>query len=187
MGDTELFLINKLSTFRDASFFPIDKNSSNVFPRPNTCGDQIGWITSDSTTLDSQKATRMCFDSVPSTFNYNVSGQNNSTFENYKSVYCKRQELPGQIQYYLNPTFSTPFFEPMFPKNTLGKKTTYLDPMNKQSTEFKRFTVQPTINNECEISEFRDEQNHREDMLSNILMSRNRFEYTPIYFNTLSK
>jgi hypothetical protein len=189
----EPFLINNLDYLKDDTFLPVNKLKSIG----QTCGDKsnVGWISNDSTTLDAQKAVRMCLDSVPmnsyikdywSIYDKNFNGNR------YKSLYYFREDLPGQIQYYVDPEMTNPFFPPLFPKNTKALGAIYVDPMNNAQYDFRRATGgcgprQPLNCNDCEIAEFRDLQEHREDMLANIMRSRNRREYESIQFNFMTR
>jgi hypothetical protein len=180
----EPFLINDLDYLKDDTFLPVLK------PR-EMCGAGVGWISKDSTTLDAQKATRMCLDTVPKNsyikdywsiydkdFNGNL----------YKSVYYYREDLPGQIQYYVDPEMTNPFFPPLFPPNTKTLGAIYIDPMNNLQYDFRRSNgscgpTQPLDCSDCGIAEFRDSQGHREDILAAIMRPRNRREYEPVHFN----
>lgn len=204
----EPFLINDLNYLKDDGFLPINKMKS-VGMICNTglcdggqkigrvCADKsnIGWISKDSTTLDAQKAVRMCLDSVPMNSyikDYWAIYDKNSDINRYKSVYYFREDLPGQIQYYVDPEMTNPFFPPLFPKNTKALGAVYVDPMNNTHYDFRRSTgvcgpQQPIDCNDCEIAEFRDLQGHREDMLANIMRPRNRREYEPVHFNFMTR
>lgn len=186
------FLINDLSYLKDDAFLPINKLKS-VGP---ACGDSsnapssIGWISKDSTTLDVQKAVRMCLDSVPmnsSIKDYWGIYDKSSDINRYKSVYYHREDLPGQIQYYVDPEMTNPFFPPLFPKSTRTFGAVYIDPMNNTHYDFRRATKQPLDCDDCGIAEFRDLQSHREDMLANIMRPRNRREYEPVHFNFMTR
>jgi hypothetical protein len=189
----EPFLINNLNYLKDDTFLPIDKLKS-VGP---ICRDKsnIGWISNDSTTLDAQRAVRMCLDSVPMNSyikDYWGIYDKNSDINRYKSVYYFREDLPGQIQYYIDPEMTNPFFSPLFPKNTKALGAIYIDPMNNAQYDFRRSTgscgpQQPLDCNDCGIAEFRDGQGHREDMLASIMRPRNRREYEPIHFNFMTR
>jgi hypothetical protein len=192
-ASNEPFLINDLTYLKDDSFLPIDKKKSI-----NTSGcnwNNIGWISKDSTTLDAQKAVRMCLDSVPMNSyikDFWAIYDKNSDINRYKSVYYFREDLPGQIQYYVDPEMTNPFFSPLFPKNTKALGAIYIDPMNNTHYDFRRSTgvcgpQQPLNCDDCGIAEFRDLQNHREDMLANIMRPRNRREYEPIHFNFMTR
>jgi hypothetical protein len=116
----------------------------------------------------------------------------NSDINRYKSIYYYREDLPGQIQYYIDPEMTNPFFSPLFPKNTKALGAVYIDPMNNTHYDFRRSNgscgeKQPLNCNDCEIAEFRDLQEHREDMLANIMRTRNRREYEPIHFNFMTR
>jgi len=182
------FLINDLTYLKDDTFVPVDKQKSNLI----LCGDKsnIGWISKDRTTLDAQAATRMCLDSVPmnsyirdywSIYDKNFDGNR------YKSIHYFREDLPGQIQYYVDPEMTNPFFEPLFPKNVKAFGAIYIDPMNNHHYDFRRATNQPLNCDDCEIAEFRDGQSHREDITANIMRPRNRREYEPIHFNFMTR
>lgn len=193
----EPFFINNLDYLKDGSFLPIDKSKSllepscsKVLPKSN-----IGWISSDATTLDAQKAVRMCLDSAPMNSyikDYWTIYDKNFNGNKYKSLYYYREDLPGQIQYYVDPQMTNPFFPPLFPKNTKALGAIYIDPMNNAHYDFRRATggcglQQPLDCTDCEISEFRDLQGHREDILANIMRPRNRREYEPIQFNFMTR
>lgn len=187
------FLLNDLSYLKDDDFLPVDKSKSIG----KICRDKsnIGWISKDSTTLDAQKASRMCLDSVPANSkidDYWVIYDKNSIANRYKSLYYFREDLPGQIQYYVDPEMTNPFFLPLFPENTKALGAVYVDPMNNVQYDFRRSTGvcgprQPLNCNDCGIPEFRDQQEHREDMLANIMRPRNRREYEPVYFNFMTR
>jgi hypothetical protein len=180
------FLINDLSYLKDDAFLPINKLKS-VGP---DCAEPLAWISKDSTTLDAQKAVRMCLDSVPMNSyikDYWGIYDNNSDINRYKSVYYHREDLPGQIQYYVDPEMTNPFFPPLFPKSTRTFGAVYIDPMNNTHYDFRRATTQPLDCDDCGIAEFRDLQSHREDMLANIMRSRNRREYEPVHFNFMTR
>ena len=161
------------------------------------CADKsnIGWIAKDSTRLDVQKAVGLCLDSVPMNSyikDYWGIYDKNSDINRYKSVYYFREDLPGQIQYHIDPEMTNPFFSPLFPKNTKALGAVYIDPMNNTHYDFRRSTgacgpQQPLDCNDCEIAEFRDGQGHREDMLANIMRKRNRVEYEPVHFNFMTR
>jgi hypothetical protein len=184
------FLLNDLSYLKDHNFLPVDKLKSIGNCK---CHDQsnICWISKDSTTLDSQRSTRFCLDSVPANSkvdDYWAIYDKNSISNRYKSLYYSYEDLPGQRQYYVDPGMSSPFFPPLFPKNTKALGAIYIDPMNNIQHDFRRSIgvcgpKQPLDCNDCDIPEFRDSQEHREDMLSNIMRVRNRREYEPVYFN----
>lgn len=180
------FYINDLTYLKDDRFTPIDKKRS-IGKMCNT--SNIGWISKDSTTLDAQKAVRMCLDSVPMTSQvndyWNIYSKD-SDINRYKSVYYFREDLPGQIQYYVDLEMTNPFFNPLFPKNTKAQGSVYIDPMNNAHYDFRRLK-QPLNCNDCGIPEFRDLQEHREDILSNIMRPRNRKEYEPVYFNFIPR
>lgn len=207
-ASSEPFLINDLNYLKDDSFLPIDKLKSigqncntglcaNGKTLGRVCNDRsnIGWISKDSTTLDAQKAVRMCLDSVPmNSYQKDMWSiyDKNSDINRYKSVYYYREDLPGQIQYYIDPEMTNPFFSPLFPKNTEAVGAVYIDPMNNTHYDFRRSNgscgeKQPLNCNDCEIAEFRDLQEHREDMLANIMRTRNRREYEPIHFNFMTR
>lgn len=186
----EPLLLNNLNYLKDDTFLPIDKSKSVGV----TCSTKsnIGWISNDSTTLDSQRAVRMCLDSVPMNSyikNYWDIYDKNSDILRYKSVYYAIEDLPGQKQYYVDPEMTNPFFPPLFPKNTKAFGAVYIDPMNNAQYDFRRPTgscaSQPPL--ECGIVEFRDQQEHREDALANIMRTRNRREYEPIHFNFMTR
>ena len=182
------FLINDLSYLKDDTFLPINKLKSVGL----VCGDSsIGWISKDSTTLDAQKAVRMCLDSVPANSyikDYWGIYDKSSDINRYKSVYYHREDLPGQIQYYVDPEMTNPFFPPLFPKNTRAFGAVYIDPMNNAHYDFRRAAKQQPLNcDDCGISEFRDLQSHREDLLANIMRPRNRREYEPVHFNFMTR
>jgi hypothetical protein len=129
----------------------------------------------------------MCLDSVPATSqirDYWSIYDDKFNGNKYKSIHYFVEDLPGQIQYYVNPEMTDPFFSPLFPTNTKAVGAVYVDPMNRRHYDFRRIPP-PTDSNRlrCESKEFRDSQNHREDMLSNIMRSRNKIEYEPVYFN----
>jgi hypothetical protein len=200
------FLINDLSYLKDDTFLPVNKLKS-LPPMPQSgiaasmrpkgisvgpsCDDSnIGWISKDSTTLDAQKAVRMCLDSVPMNSyieDYWGIYDKTSDINRYKSVYYNREDLPGQIQYYVDPEMTNPFFQPLFPKNPRAFGAIYIDPMNNVHYDFRRATKQPLDCDDCGITEFRDLQNHREDMLANIMRPRNRREYEPVHFNFMTR
>ena len=207
-ASSEPFLINDLNYLKDDSFLPIDKLKSigqncntglcaNGKTLRRVCNDRsnIGWISKDSTTLDAQKAVRMCLDSVPiNSYQKDMWSiyDKNSDINRYKSIYYYREDLPGQIQYYIDPEMTNPFFSPLFPKNTKALGAVYIDPMNNTHYDFRRSNgscgeKQPLNCNDCEIAEFRDLQEHREDMLANIMRTRNRREYEPIHFNFMTR
>lgn len=207
-ASSEPFLINDLNYLKDDSFLPIDKLKSigqncntglcaNGKTLRRVCNDRsnIGWISKDSTTLDAQKAVRMCLDSVPmNSYQKDMWSiyDKNSDINRYKSIYYYREDLPGQIQYYIDPEMTKPFFSPLFPKNTEALGAVYIDPMNNTHYDFRRSNgscgeKQPLNCNDCEIAEFRDLQEHREDMLANIMRTRNRREYEPIHFNFMTR
>jgi len=182
----EPFLINDLNYLKDDAFLPIDKQKSGM----RGCRSNIGWITKDATTLDAQKAVRMCLDSAPNNSyikDYWAIYDKNSDINRYKSVYYFREDLPGQIQYYVDPEMTNPFFAELFPRNTRAFGAIYIDPMNNTHYDFRRSTKQPLDCNECGIAEVRDLQGHREDMLANIMRTRNRREYEPIHFNFMTR
>lgn len=204
----EPFLINDLTYLKDDGFLPIDKLKSvgrlcttSLCPSGQqvgqVCNDKsnIGWISKDSTTLDAQKAVRMCLDSAPMNSyikDYWGIYDKNSDINRYKSVYYFREDLPGQIQYYIDLEMTNPFFPPLFPPNTKALGAVYVDPMNNTHYDFRRSTgtcgpQQPLNCDDCEIAEFRDLQFHREDMLANIMRPRNRREYEPIHFNFMTR
>lgn len=190
------FLINNLTYLKDDGFLPIDKLKSIG----RICNDTkewevnknegVGWISKDSTTLDAQKAVRMCLDSVPMNSyirDYWAIYDKNSDINRYKSVYYFREDLPGQIQYYVDPEMTNPFFPPVFPKNTKTLGAVYIDPMNNTHYDFRRSVQQPLNCDDCGIAEFRDLQGHREDILANIMRLRNKKEYEPIHFNFMTR
>lgn len=185
------FLINDLNYLNDGAFLPIDKMKSVGCIAPkNNKNSNIGWISQDSTTLDAQRAIRMCLDSVPMNSkinNYLDIYDKNSDINRYKSVYYYREDLPGQIQYYIDPEMTNPFFSPLFPKNSKSFGAVYIDPMNNAHYDFRRAVQQPLDCNDCGIAEFRDLQNHREDLLSHIMRPRNRKEYEPVHFNFMTR
>jgi len=195
----EPLLINNLSYLKDGSFLPVDKKKSigKTCPKTNTplYSSNVGWISQDSTTLDAQKAVRMCLDSAPMTSHqkdYWDIYDKNFNGNRYKSIYYFREELPGQIQYYVDPEMTNPFFSPLFPKNTKALGAIYIDPMNNSHYDFRRSTgscgpQQPLDCDDCGIAEFRDIQGHREDILANIMRPRNRREYEPVQFNFMSR
>lgn len=207
-ASSQPFLINDLNYLKDDSFLPIDKlksigqncnlkqcSSGQTFSRVCDNKSNIGWISKDSTTLDAQKAVRMCLDSVPMNSyqkDYWAIYDKNSDINRYKSVYYYREDLPGQIQYYIDPEMTNPFFSPLFPKNTRALGSVYIDPMNNTHYDFRRSNgscgpKQPLDCNDCEIAEFRDLQEHREDILANIMRPRNRREYEPVHFNFMTR
>lgn len=211
-------LINDLSYLKDDTFLPINKLKSvgleivpDRHPKAQSperrawydsiacrrsgedgsggIGD-IGWISKDSTTLDAQKAVRMCLDSVPMNSyikDYWDIYDKSSDINRYKSVYYRREDLPGQIQYYVDPEMTNPFFPPLFPKSTRTFGAIYIDPMNNAHYDFRRATKQPLDCDDCGIAEFRDLQSHREDILANIMRPRNRREYEPVHFNFMTR
>ena len=207
-ASNEPFLLNNLNYLKDDTFLPIDKLKS-IGQNCNTslcangktfgqvCNDRsnIGWISKDSTTLDAQKAVRMCLDSVPmNSYRKDLWSiyDKNSDINRYKSVYYYREDLPGQIQYYIDPEMTNPFFSPLFPKNTKALGAVYIDPMNNTHYDFRRSNgscgeKQPLNCTDCEIPEIRDIQEHREDMLANIMRTRNRREYEPVHFNFMTR
>jgi len=189
----EPFLINDLSYLKDDTFIPIDKKKSIG----KICGDKsnIGWISNDRTTLDAQASSRMCLDSVPMNSYINDYWKiydKNFDGNRYKSVYYFREDLPGQIQYYVDPEMINPFFPPLFPKNVKALGAVYIDPMNNSHYDFRRAIggcgpQQPLNCDDCGIAEFRDIQSHREDILANIMRPRNRREYEPVHFNFMTR
>jgi hypothetical protein len=208
-GVGEPFLINDLTYLKDDTFLSIDKLKS-VGQICNVCGggqvsgggqkmgrvcsdkSNVGWISKDSTTLDAQRAVRMCLDSVPMNSyikDYWAIYDQNSDINRYKSLYYFREDLPGQIQYYVDPEMTNPFFPPLFPKNTKALGAIYIDPMNNTHYDFRRapLSQQPLDCDDCGIGEFRDLQGHREDMLANIMRPRNRREYEPVHFNFMTR
>lgn len=182
------FLINDLTYLKDDTFVPVDKQKSIG----RICGyeSNIGWISKDRTTLDAPATSRMCLDSVPMNSyirDYWTIYDKNFDGNRYKSIHYFREDLPGQIQYYADPEMTNPFFQPLFPKNTRAFGAVYIDPMNNVQYDFRRATNQPLNCDDCEIAEFRDGQSHREDMTANIMRTRNRREYEPIYFNFMTR
>ena len=187
LGDP--FLINDLSYLKDDMFLPIDKLKSLG---GKLCSDKshVGWISRDSTTLDAQKAVRMCLDTVPAnSYIKDFWGiySEHSDVNRYKSVYYHREDLPGQIQYYVDPEMTNPFFMPLFPQNTRAFAAVYVDPMNNTQYDFRRSVKQPLDCDDCGIAEFRDLQNHREDLLASNMRSRNRRDYEPVHFNFMTR
>jgi hypothetical protein len=181
-GKGKPLLINNLNYLKDDSFLPVLKNNSSC----SADTQKIGWISKDSTTLDAQKAIRMCLDSVPMNSyqkDYWAIYDKESDNNRYKSVYYNRENLPGQIQYYVDPEMTNPFFPPLFNENTQSTGSVYIDPMGSTHYDFRRNIVQPLDCSDCGITEIRELQFHREDMLSNIMRSRNKREYEPVYFN----
>lgn len=207
-AEGEPLLINNLNYLKDDSFLPINKMKSvGQICNTDVCaGSQklgrncanksnIGWIAQDATRLDAQKAVGLCLDSVPMNSyikDYWAIYDKNSDINRYKSIYYFREDLPGQIQYYIDPEMTNPFFPPLFPKNTRALGAVYVDPMNNTHYDFRRSTgscgpQQPLDCDDCEIAEFRDGQGHREDMLANIMRKRNRVEYEPVHFNFMAR
>lgn len=195
----EPFLINDLNYLKDDGFLPVrplssagskKKEDRNCEPKARRGGDNVGWISKDSTTLDAQKAVRMCLDSVPMNSyikDYWGIYDKDSDINRYKSVYYHREDLPGQIQYYVDPEMTNPFFTPLFPKDTRAFGAVYIDPMNNAHYDFRRSVKQPLDCDDCGIVEFRDLQSHREDILANIMRTRNRREYEPVHFNFMTR
>ena len=182
----EPFLINNLSYLKDDRFLPIDKQKSLIA----SCGSNIGWISKDASGMDAQRSMRLCLDSSPMNSyikDYGSIYSPTSDITKYRSLYCYREDLPGQIQYYVDPEMTNPFFSPLFPKDVKTFSAVYIDPMNNVHFDFKRSTKQPLNCNDCGISEIRDCQNHREDILSHIMRERNRNEYEPIHFNYMNR
>lgn len=127
-GKGKPLLINNLNYLKDDSFLPVLKNNSSC----SVDTQKIGWISKDSTTLDAQKAIRMCLDSVPMNSyqkDYWAIYGKDSDNNRYKSVYYNRENLPGQIQYYVDPEMTNPFFPPLFSENTQSLGSVYIDPM----------------------------------------------------------
>jgi hypothetical protein len=183
----EPFLINNLTYLKDDGFLPIDKNKSFV---SSSCSSNIGWISKDASAMDAQRTTRLCLDSVPMNSyikDYNNIYSSTSDITRYKSLYYHREDLPGQIQYYVDPEMTNPFFSPLFPKNVKAYGSIYVDPMNNVHYDFRRPFKQPLNCDDCDIAEIRDSQSHREDILSHIMRERNRKEYEPIHFNFMNR
>lgn len=193
---TSALLINDLSYLKDDAFLPIDKARSigricGSDIGPTGLESNIGWISKDSTTMDAQRAIRMCLDSVPMNSYKKDLGtiyDKTSDIVKYKGIYYNREDLPGQIQYYVDPSMTNPFFAPLFPENTRALGAVYIDPMNNTHYDFRRSTgscgPKQSLNcDDCGIAEFRDSQNHREDMQASIMRKRNRVEFEPVYFN----
>lgn len=171
------FLINDLNYLKDDTFLPVKSVRND---------DEVRWISTDSTTLDAQKSVRMCLDSAPMNSyikDYWRIYDKDSDINRYKSIYYNREDLPGQIQYYVDPEMTNPFFPPLFPENTRAFGAVFIDPMNNAQYDFRRSVRQPVNCNDCGIAEIRDLQHHREDILSNIMRPRNRREYEPVHFN----
>ncbi|AHL67506.1 hypothetical protein DH26_gp002 [Chloriridovirus anopheles1] len=187
------FLINDLTYLKDDMFLPVDKLKSSI---GKTCSSEgVGWISKDSTTLDAQRAVRMCLDSVPMNSYKKDLGtiyDKTSDIVKYKGLYYNREDLPGQIQYYVDPGMTNPFFSPLFPANTRALGAVYIDPMNNAHYDFRRATGscsagQPLDCDDCGLAEFRDSQSHREDMQASIMRKRNRVEFEPVYFNFMTR
>jgi hypothetical protein len=187
----EPFLINNLTYLKDDRFLPIDKVKSNLSGScVNTSASHIGWISKDASAMDAQRSTRLCLDSVPMNSyikDYGNLYSSTSDITKYKSLYYYREDLPGQIQYYVDPEMTNPLFSPLFPQNTKVYGSIYIDPMNNVHYDFRRSVKQPLNCDDCEIAEIRDIQNHREDILSHIMRSRNKKEYEPIHFNFMTR
>ena len=190
------YLLNDLAYLKDGTFLPINKQKSiggctrriatNERLTPAE-GSGIGWISSDVTTMDPQRSTRMCLDSAPMTSqvtDYWAIYDKNSENQRYKSIYYDWTDLPGQIQYYVDPEMTNPFFSPLFDKNVKAFGAVYIDPTNNVHYDFRRAAFNQSLKcDDCDIPEFRDLNEHRQDLVSNIMRSRNKNEYEPIYFN----
>jgi hypothetical protein len=210
-------LLNNLSYLNDPQFLAVDKDKSFIrgcglrsksrsnenYLQFGKVGNQgatnrgnIGWISTDSTTLDAQKAVRMCLDSVPMNSKKNLGTiyDTHSVDEpRYQGLHYSYDHLPGQIQYYIDPEMTNPFFSPLFPKNMKSLGAVYIDPMGSVSYDFRRASgntcgpQQPQDCNDCDIGEFRDSQHHREDIQSSQMRSRNKHEFEPVFFNFTSR
>lgn len=187
-------LVNNLKYMRDDSFLPVKFPSiGRAVEERRSGGDQyssgdqsdgVKWTTEDASTLDAQRATRMCLDVPPTTSqikDYWSIYDKNFNGNRYKSVYYHREDLPGQIQYYIDPEMANPFFRPLFPKGTRTLAAVFVDPMNNVHYDFRRPWNQREIDDDCQLTEFRDSQAHREDALANVMRVRNGREYEPVY------
>ena len=177
--------VNNLRCLNDDTLLPVvpATPSTEHGHRPTSA-----WTTADATTLDAQGSTRLCLDSRPmkthitdywSIYDKNFDGNR------YKSIYYHREDLPGQIQYYVHPEMTNPFFTPLFPKNTRALGAVYVDPMNTVHYDFQRPWRQDQLcgADDCQITEIRDSQGHREDILAHVMRPRNKHEYEPVYYN----
>lgn len=202
-------LLNNLSYLNDPQFLAVDKDKSFIrgcgsrsrsnenylqfdkIGKGNTNRGNIGWISTDSTTLDAQKAVRMCLDSVPMNSKKKLGtiyDAHSVDEPRYQGLHYSYDHLPGQIQYYIDPEMTNPFFSPLFPKNTKSLGAVYVDPMGSVSYDFRRASgKQPQDCNDCDIGEFRDSQHHREDVQSSQMRSRNKREFEPVFFNFTSR
>jgi hypothetical protein len=171
-------LLNDLSYLTDRNFLPVYISEK-----------KIGWISKDSTTLDAQRSIRMCLDSPPmnSMQNLGTIYDKNSNITRYRGIYHSRNDLPGQIQYHFDPQMTHPFFTPLFPEDVKTMAAVYIDPMNNISYDFRRVQDQPLNCSDCTIPEFRDSQHFREDMLANIMRTRLKNEFEPVYYNFTSR
>lgn len=153
------------------------------------------FLNSDPRLYNAAAETWLQLDSPPLT-----STQSLNTLSTDKTLDCYGQNYQsyadvnaGQYLYYIGRDREDAFYEPLFSKTSTVVGTLYKDPMGAMKPQYDRIPVErlnPILGQESDdvtgdfcLSDMKDSQFHREDLLARQMSRRNQQRYAPRWTN----
>lgn len=146
---------------------------------PNPVGGSGYFYGSDGRVVDAARNIRMVLDQPAKVGAVNMDNVYDIDNRGYAGIYETYANLNnGQIAYYVDPSISQPFFEPVYTLSSMVDKTIRVDPMDSPKPEYIKTPISSTLNSVSRDQATRDQLSFREDLMSRQQNLYNRTSWT---------